>query len=274
MGIFDKMKAAVGMGGAKVQIILDEEEKTYSQGETITGYLLLTGGSAEQTINKLSIQLKLRWIEPGEVEVVQYSDGHIEEYAESDTTNTEVLDEIVLDEPFKVDKGFEQKYDFDFEIPYGADISEEKELVYYLYAEADIPGAVDSKDRVEVIVAPSYEIQAIEEVLEDRFQFELDAEYSGDGWVYCEYIPHGKLANTVDVLGLAMFNDDEGVLVKVYFDLGGLSLWDYIRSSSGQQNEKYRVTMRYDQICPNDGDADLNIIENVFKNIFRDLRWI
>ncbi len=275
MGLFNKMKAAVGMGGAKIKILLDNEESTYFQGDVITGRLELTGGSAEQMINLLKIQLKSKWTEPGEVEEVVYADGGVEVYEEADSRHTEVLDEIVMDEPFKVNNGFHETYNFDFEIPYEADITIEGEMEYFLYAQAEISGAIDSRDRVNLVIDPSYEIVSVLSVLEDTFQFEVEDLFSEEGWVMAELITpmSYKLNQASEVLGLAMKNEEDGLRIELFLDLEDNNLRDFIESSTGREVSKYKIVMPYEQIVPDDEDADLGKIEEVFSKIFTDLNW-
>ena len=268
------MKAAVGLGSAKIKIVLDEEEASFSQGDVITGHVELIGGKAEQTINELKIQLKLRWLEAGDIEEVHYADGSVEVYEEGDTTQTEVLDEIVLDEPFTVKDGFEEKYNFDFEIPYEADITIDGEIEYYLYARADIGGGIDSKEKLSVEILPSYEILAVEEVLVERFGFEHEGDYSEEGLVYADFVAPRELSDHIDHLALSMRNEDENLFVEVLVDVGDMSARDYMRSSVGQDVQKYEILMPYAQIVPNDGDAELGVIEDIFRKVFQDLGWM
>ncbi len=275
MGLFGKMKAAVGMGGAKIKIVLDDEETTFHQGDVIVGRLKLTGGDVEQTINLLKIQLKSKWTEPGEVEEVVYADGGVEVYEEADSRHTEVLDEIIMDEPFKVNNGFHETYNFDFEIPYEADITIEGEMEYFLYAQAEIPGAIDSRDRVNLVIDPSYEIVSVLSVLEDTFQFEVEDLYSEEGWIMAELITpmSYKMNQASEVLGLAMKNEEDGLRIELFLDLDGNNLRDFIESSTGREVSKYKIVMPYEQIVPDNEDADVAKIEEVFNKIFTDLNW-
>ncbi|MDH4127535.1 MAG: sporulation protein [Spirochaetota bacterium] len=275
MGVFGKMKAAFGVGGAKIKILLDSEEAVFDQGDVITGKIEVTGGNAEQTINELRLELRLKWIQPGDVVETVDVYGFVNVYEEGDEKHDEVLDEIVLDEPFKVDSNYKNTFDFDFEIPYDASISLDKEIIYYLYARADIPGGVDAKDKIIVEIVPSYEIQAVEKTLEDTFGFGFEGEYSDEGWVMVEFaIPQNFHSNSNRV-GLMMKNEDDSLNVELITDLGDMSLGEYIRSFVVRQEiPKYQIIMPYQQIVPNNGDADLKKIAEIFKKVFADLRWI
>ena len=267
MGIFDKMKAAVGIGGTKIKIIFnkegeDNENPSYEQGEPVIGKLQITGGNTEQTINELHLQLKVRWTEIVE-EVTEYADGHTEVVEEEDT-NTKVLDEIVDTEPFQVTEGFQKELDFEFPLPYDADISVEGELSYYLYARADIPGAIDARDKASFDLIPSYEIQAVEHVLEEEFGFECEAEYSEEGWVVAEFVPTGDMADVLEVLNIRMKNGEEELRAEIVLDM----------DDRVSDDKTFRVAMPYEQIVPGGQEADLKKIAEIFKGVFADLKWI
>ncbi|RTR29114.1 sporulation protein [Robertmurraya yapensis] len=50
-----KFMSLVGIGSAKIDLILDKE--TYTQGEQITGYFLLKGGLIEQQLKRIDCDL-------------------------------------------------------------------------------------------------------------------------------------------------------------------------------------------------------------------------
>lgn len=275
MGFFDKIKAAVGVGGVKVKIILDDENATYGQGDDITGHLQVTGGSADQTINRLSLQLKRKWTEViEEQEVIEYADGRTEVMEDEESeTNTDVLDEIAQDEPIQINSDYDESFPFEFNIPYMADISIDKSLEYFLYARADVPGAPDPKDRINIKINPSEEIQAIEQVLIEGFNFDFQGEFSQDGWINAEFITKRmKFAKSPEVIGLSMINNEEGVELILYPDLAGMSFIDYLRTESIDEPVKYEIFLPYEQIAPND-EVNLQIISDAFEKVFTDLNW-
>ncbi len=274
MGLFDKMKAKVGIGGIKLEIILDEEEAAYDQGDSITGKLKISGGNTEQTIDRLFLQLRMRWREVEE-EVIEYADGRREIADEDVETGSETLDEIAQDEPIKVTAGYENEFDFEFNLPYEADITMENELNYFLYARADIPGAIDAKKSVDIKVHPSYEIQQIERVLEEQFFFEFQGEFSQEGWIMAEFFPtRRKFSRAPELIGLSMIGGDEGVEVEIYPDLQAMNFAEFIRSNYGQDATKYQIFLPYERIVPDGEEADLNVISQTLEKVFTDLNWL
>lgn len=271
MGILDKMKASVGIGGTKIKIVLDNEDADYGQGDNITGKVEVTGGNTEQTIDELTIELVCKWIESGDIEQVEYADGSVDIYEDGDEKLKDVLADIVLEKSIHVIEGYQNYFEFDFEVPWGADLTIEKEMEYYLYARADIPGAIDAKDKIIIEIEPSCEIEAVEDVLEDIFDFEFEDEYSDQGSVIVEFLAPQNFPT--DRMALMMRNEEEGLEVEMFLDLEDMDLKDYMQSSVGRDVQKYKIFMPYAQINPDDDEPDLDKIADIFKEVFADLKW-
>lgn len=271
MGFFDKMKSAVGLGGNKIIIEVEGEEKTFPQGSTIVGKLVLKGG-AELTVNSVKVQLKQKWIEPGDLTEVEYADGRVEYEEDGETAHNDILDEVASEESFQIKKNEEETFEFDFPVPFDADISIENEMEYYLFAQADISGAPDPKDRYALEIVSSLEIQAIQLVLDESFGFVFQGEFSEDGRVYVDFLSPAQISDKADRIGLSLVNIDEGIDIVLYYDLEGLSFSDYVRASVGKDVPKYSIMVPYDQIISND-EIDLSKVEGILKQVFDDLKW-
>jgi sporulation-control protein spo0M len=117
MGFFSKLKAAVGIGGAKVALLLNQ--KTFSPGETVEGTITLNGGSVEQTVEELRVELLERW------EVISSSQStssvamnlsvSTNENGEivTETTDNKTDDADPFDDPFFKEEKAEEKDPFD-----------------------------------------------------------------------------------------------------------------------------------------------------------------
>lgn len=185
MGFFSKLKAAVGIGGAKVALSFDGDR--FSAGSTISGTVTLTGGGLEQPIETLHLELLEEWQTPpqkeadgssvnihtqtvtktvnGEQVTVQttVSTSSDDEAVELDEDGFEVeveskmeshfrtVADLVLAEALTVDEGFEQAFPFTVTLPADAQPSGEFRT-WELYAWAGIPKAIDPTDRKEIQV--------------------------------------------------------------------------------------------------------------------------
>lgn len=271
MGFFDKMKSAVGLGGNKITIEVEENEKSFSQGSSIIGKLILKGG-ADLTVNSVKVQLKRKWIEPGDLTEIEYADGRVEYEEDSETSHTDVLDEVALNDSFQIHNSYEESFDFDFPIPFESDISIENEMEYYLFAQADISGAPDPKDRYPFEIVPSYEIQAFEKVLEESFGFDFQGEFSENGRILVDFLAPAQIADKTSRVGFSFLNTDEGLDIVLYYDLEGLTFGDYVRASVGKDVPKFNMMIPYEQIINGD-DIDLSKVEAILKQVFDDLKW-
>ena len=59
MGLFSKVKAAVGVGASQVQVVL--EDGRYHWGDTIKGKVIVQGGSVEQNASEISVNVTETW---------------------------------------------------------------------------------------------------------------------------------------------------------------------------------------------------------------------
>lgn len=134
MGFFDKMKMAVGIGGAKVQVTLNPGAVPF--GGYARGQVTLKGGKAEQKCNL--IEAKLERVETVRVEV----EGRMQDREQVDTLETQKL----ADYSFDIHEGSEQSWDFAFRVPRGSD----SRTKFRISASADIPGAIDPSSTVVV----------------------------------------------------------------------------------------------------------------------------
>ncbi len=266
MGIFDKIK--LSLGRTKIKIVLKEDNTNFNQGDLIIGKVIITGGNEGQTITNLSLRLMVKFSETLET-IHEYADGST--YVEDEDTKaiTEVLDEIVEDNPIKVGKS-DVELDFEFKIPYNVDISMENEAEYYIYAIADLNSIIKPKDRVDIKINPSYEIQAIEYVLEEKFGFEFLGEFSQNGRIMVEFAGGSYHPNN---FGLTMINMETGIEIELYPELSNMSFADFIRSDLTHESVKYQIDLGYDQIMTKSDEVDVDIVADIFKRVFKDLKW-
>ncbi len=136
MGLFSKIKAGIGIGGAKLEIGIDTP--VIAPGDEIRGRIILRGGDLEQQCNGIELMLFQKWW------TTEIHEGH-----EERTGHQEILDTIhIPDSVFTIAEN--SVHEFPFTIPLRADISPESE--FELGASADIPGAIDPKASADVSV--------------------------------------------------------------------------------------------------------------------------
>lgn len=147
--MFKTLLATVGVGAAKVDLVLDQDRIT--QGGKVTGRILLSGGSVKQTIQGLSVDFRV-WSVIGEGYKIK----------------EKVCTIPVTDETFEIEPGEERTYPFSFICPENLPYSHTPEknvwgnpvnsrgtnTKFYFQTNLDIHRGKDAKDRDYIDVFP------------------------------------------------------------------------------------------------------------------------
>lgn len=136
--MFKKLLASLGVGAAKIDLVLDSEVVT--MGEAVTGKVYVQGGEVKQQIEELEVHFKL---------ASSYKKGdHIRQVNETIATIP------VIQEDFTVHPGEKREFDFYFECPELLPVSSVN-THYYFQSNLEINAGIDAKDRDIVSVEPS-----------------------------------------------------------------------------------------------------------------------
>ena len=136
MGFFNKLKASVGIGGAKVEIKL--APGPVPKGGFARGEVCIKGGKLAQKLNGVVVELE-------RTKVV----ASREEGKEVLTDDTDTLyEENLADYEQDIEPGQEWSYDFAIQIPNEAEGNHP--ITYEICASLDIPGAIDPSCSVKV----------------------------------------------------------------------------------------------------------------------------
>jgi sporulation-control protein spo0M len=146
MGLFDKLKLSVGIGGAKVEVKLNPGP--VPMGGFAKGQVIIHGGKVEQKLNGVLVTLKRSKVVRVEVE------GKLQ-----DQTQTENLHEDNL-APYEqtISAGSDMYYEFAMQVPNEG--GEESRISYEIHASADIPGAIDPSASVKIPLTKAAEMTA------------------------------------------------------------------------------------------------------------------
>lgn len=134
MGLFDKMKTAVGIGGAKVSMGI--EGGNHQEGAFAIGTVLVKGGKGDQTCDGLTVELK------------QYREREEEVNGEKRTVTSKetLVMKNLAPNGFAIKAGSDNVFQFRIYLP-----SEGKTEIV---ASADIPGAIDPSATAKLDVGP------------------------------------------------------------------------------------------------------------------------
>ncbi len=142
MAFFKKMMASIGIGGAKVETILDIDGGGVPAGEVIQGTFRIEGGKVEQRIDDVELQLCCNYF----VEVERGEETVIEE-------RTYILTEHELDIDSNIQPGEKREIDFSMKLPAYTPETFGKHKVW-IRTNLDIDNAVDASDKDYIKVLP------------------------------------------------------------------------------------------------------------------------
>lgn len=153
--VFKKLFAALGVGGAKVETVLDSEEVVV--GETLSGVIQIKGGDTEQRIDDIVLELFTKVEREYET-----SDG------ESRTVNSSFeIAEWRMGEGLVVAPGSSHEIEFSLEVPLHTPVVVPHGRVpVWLKTRLDIPKAIDASDTDPVRVLPNRKMIDVFEAME------------------------------------------------------------------------------------------------------------
>ncbi|WP_051272179.1 sporulation protein [Shimazuella kribbensis] len=135
--MFKKMMAKLGKGSAKIDLILYETKVPL--GGQVKGELVLEGGTVEQVINKIEVEL------------------YFELKTKDNKSITHLIAVIPYQASFLIQPGQQKIVSFELPIPEDLLVSSPT-ASYYLSTNLDIQGGIDATDRDEIIVTPSFDL--------------------------------------------------------------------------------------------------------------------
>jgi sporulation-control protein len=203
MSFFDKMKASIGIGAAKVDTKLNKG--TYSVGEDVVGVVHMVGGDVEQNINGVKLHLM--------TEVKKESD-------EKEYLANEVIQTYSVSSSFIIQKGERKEIPFSFVLPENTPITLGQSKVW-IHTELDIPLAIDPKDRDYIKVNPSRSVATVLEAMEELgfYLRKVDCEYKRGVIQEFEFSPYsGKFRGHLDEVEL-VFNQRQNGSLNIHMQV-------------------------------------------------------
>jgi sporulation-control protein spo0M len=174
----DSIKAAVGIGGAKIRIRIDNEENI-RQGGHLCGQVILQGGKVEQKLTNLTLRIQLD--KSYDSTAINAEKGH--------SAANEIIHALIVAESQMIRPGEEYAFDFQMDISENAPISTDT-VCWQIKAIADIPAAMDSVSTVIFKVKPSAAQMAFDQAMLKLGYASQDLDNDLDtGSLYAEYEP-------------------------------------------------------------------------------------
>lgn len=196
--MFKKMLAKFGKDSATINLVLDQHE--YQLGELITGQIIVKGGSSQQSIRKIEILLNLGL--------------HLKEH-----DYTQLLQQIVYDEPFKLEPAQEKLFPFSYDVPISLFISG-NHITYDLISHLDIVGGVDSSDRDHIVILPPTRLKNIFTALELLgFHEKYDSRSTDGHFQEFEFAPTHLFHDQVEEIEFNVVMEEQGIRLLLEIDL-------------------------------------------------------
>lgn len=166
MSFFTKALSKVGIGAAKIDAVLDFEQ--IEPGQEITGTINISGGKAEQEINKVDLDVYCNYF-------VERQD----EEGESETIEQHCkINSWDIEESFTISPGEDKQIPFSFVLSEQAPLSIGKSTTW-LKTNLDIDYALDKSDKDYIEVVPNQLQAAVLSAIEEMGFEMVDAECEG-----------------------------------------------------------------------------------------------
>lgn len=150
--MFDKLKASVGIGAAKVDTILNES--TVAQGETVTGVVKIKAGKVNQLAEKVVLKLMTKVKRESE-DVTSYSDL--------------CIGELQIADSFEIEAGETYEAEFEFALhpdtPATSTGAYKNKCSVWIETEIDIDMALDPTDKDMLEVVPCNTVNSVLEIM-------------------------------------------------------------------------------------------------------------
>jgi len=234
--MFKKMMAKIGIGSAKVDLVLNKNE--YELGETIEGKFIVQGGNVEQFINKIDVDFVLNVRTKKQVYNAVVAKIHV-----SDSFTIQASERRELPFSYKLPK------DFLISSPY---------VSYYFVTNLDIAAGLDNRDHDYVQINPPQRLKNIFTAFEQLGFREKHDSRSFNGYTQeFEFAPTSFLRNEVEEIEfiVALKEDQIDMLLEV-------DLYTYGRK---EYEVKREITLSNDIL--NDMPRLVDFLERVLMEI-------
>ncbi|WP_124726765.1 sporulation protein [Staphylospora marina] len=196
--MFKKFLARLGKGSARVDLVLEKD--AYRLGEEIRGELVIQGGTVEQDINKIDIDL-----------MVYVRGEKLEQSA--------LVNRFSFPEKFTIGPSEVKSFPFQYTLPENLLVSGYS-VSYAFITHLDIAGGVDSSDRDPVTVLPPTRLQRVLEAFQSLGFQEKYGSRSFDGHLQeFEMQPTDLFKGEVEEIEFCAVIQDDGIALLLETDV-------------------------------------------------------
>ncbi|QJC53955.1 sporulation protein [Paenibacillus albicereus] len=168
MSFFKNMMASMGVGGAKVETVLEVPYTGVRPGDEISGRIMVEGGAVPQQINGIELVLMT---------------SYIKEVNDSKVRENVALARLPLRESFQIGAGSREEFDFRWVLPQHTPVTAGGTQVW-IKTSLDIASALDAADNDYIKVLPHPLVAEVLDAVE-RLGFRTRE-------VECKYVGHSR----------------------------------------------------------------------------------
>ncbi|WP_134703418.1 sporulation protein [Ammoniphilus sp. YIM 78166] len=254
MSLFDKVKASIGIGSAKVDAKLDQS--SFTAGENLTGTLLIQGGTIEQEINGIDLHLVTEVIR-------EVDDKKVKQHTSFVTYR--------VASGFLIRKGEKKQLPFSFPIPTDTPITLGNSKIW-LETALDISLALDPTDQDFITIKPHPAVHTLLEATRSlgfvlRKVENLPYRRSPIGLIQeFEFVPtSGSFRGKLDEMELVFFLEPRGIRIMMEIDRKARGLVSLLAESLDLDESKVSLFLSFDEI--NQGvSATATRLHNVIRS--------
>lgn len=256
MGLFKKILLSVGVGGAEVNTELSQSSVRI--GEDIQGVVNIVGGSAEQNIDRVEVELKTEYIK---------------EVDDAKQKHTATLAKLVVDRDIAISPNEKKQIPFTFRVPDHTPISMNRRNVW-VETELEIPLAIDPEDRDYVEIRPSRTMEVVLDAVLNVLGFRLREVECKAGYISgsqggflqeFEFVPQLAFRGALDELEITFLPASEGVNLFMQIDRRARGFKSFIQEAAGLDEKHIILTIsNYD--ASQGSSYVAQILENTIRN--------
>lgn len=252
MSLFKKVLSSVGIGAAKVDTVISKS--SIKIGEDIQGVINITGGSIEQAISRIEVELKTEYIK---------------EIDDKKVRCEATLEKIVVDRDIVIAPDEKKQISFSLRVPDHTPISMNKRNVW-VETELEIPLAIDPEDRDYLEIKPSDTMKVVLDAVINILGFrlrEVECEaghISGSNGEFLqefEFVPQSAFRGVLDELEIIFLPNPQGVSLYMQIDRRARDFKSLLQEAAGLDEKYIRLT-----ISDYDASQGSNHVAKIFEN--------
>ncbi|MDW8800308.1 sporulation protein [Clostridium sp. A1-XYC3] len=256
MGLFKKILLTVGVGGAEVNTEI--LQSTVRIGEDIEGVVNILGGSAEQNIDRVEVELKTEYIK--EVDDVKQK-------------HRATLVKLVVGRDIAISPNERKQIPFTFRVPEHTPISMNRKTVW-VETELEIPLAIDPEDRDYIEIRPSNTMEVVLDAVLNVLGFRLREVECKAGYIgrseggflqEFEFVPQSAFRGVLDELEITFLPSSEGVNLFMQIDRRARGFKSFMQEAAGL-DEKHIILTISDYDASQGSRYVAEILENTINN--------